>query len=74
MGRAVAVMGAAAAAIPGLVLTDADSPWAGCNPFTIAAPVAEDNDDEAEEQEEEEEEEEEVLVDPAVMLLLRYWF
>lgn len=70
MGRAVAVMGAAAAAIPGLVLTDADSPWAGCNPFNVAAPVAEDNGDEAEE----EEEEEEVLIDSVVMLLLRYWF
>lgn len=58
-------MGAAAAAIPGLVLTDVDSPWAGFKPFTVAAPVAEDNDNEAEL------EEEEALYDP-VVVLLRY--
>ena len=64
MGRAIAVMSAVAAAVPGLVLTDIDSPWAGSNLFTVAAPVAEDNDDEAEE-------EEEALDNPAVVL--GYW-
>lgn len=67
MGRAVAVMGAAAAAIPGLVLKDVDSPLTGCNPFTVAAPVADDNDDEAEE-------EEEALDEPAVVLGYWFWF